>query len=76
MDDLDKNMCPDKYLEGRVMEYVKGIEAIAQTGSNEDSTRLKAYTTLLNKRVPDITKMDLDIKNTSPYELFMKGDMK
>ncbi len=73
IDILDPNVTdPEKYMAGRVKEYIADIEYIAKHGTNDDSTKLKACTVLLNKIMPDRTKMDVDIKNQAPYEILMK----
>lgn len=72
-DILDPNTDPEKYMAARVRQYVEGIEYIAKSGTNDDSTRLKAYSTLLNKVMPDKTKMDLDIKSQAPYDALKKA---
>ena len=61
------------YLEGKQKEVLEGIWSLAQIGEPSDAVKLKALTTMLNKLVPDRTKMELDVKSTAPYETLLKN---
>lgn len=60
------------YLEHKIKEVIERIEGLAVLSEPKDSVKLKANIALLNKILPDRTKMDLDIKNSAPYELLKK----
>ena len=62
-----------EYLESLQKAAVDNAWQLAQTGGNEDSVKLKANQLILNKLIPDRTKMDLDIKSNAPYDLLLKN---
>jgi hypothetical protein len=57
------------YLESKQKEILDRIIDLSVNGENTDSVKLKANVTLLNKLVPDRTKMELDIKSKAPYDM-------
>jgi hypothetical protein len=61
-----------EYLEGFQKKTIDNIQKIAEDGTEKDAVKLKANQVLLNKLLPDRTKMDLDIHNMSPYEFWKK----
>lgn len=62
-----------EYLEGKHKEIIGRIEELSKTGKNEDSVKLKANVTLLNKILPDRTKMELDLKSKAPYDMLREA---
>ena len=62
-----------EYLEKIQKDCIDRIISLSKSGMPDDAVKLKANTTLLNKLVPDRTKMDLDIKNQAPYEFLLKN---
>lgn len=57
------------YLEEKQKEIIDRILELSKSGKNEESVKLKANVTLLNKLVPDRTKMELDLKSQAPYDM-------
>lgn len=64
---------PNDYLAVLEQEVVNNIYAIGRVGTNDDSTKLKAWHILFNKIRPDKTRLDIHIKSKAPYELIMKA---
>lgn len=62
-----------EYLEGMYKATIDRIESLARDGKPEDAVKLKANSTLLNKLLPDRTKMELDIASKSPYEMLLRN---
>jgi hypothetical protein len=60
-----------EYLEHKKMQIIKGIESIADTGTQDDSTRLKAHALLLGKIMPDQTKLSVDVRSKAPYDALL-----
>lgn len=69
MDNLD----PQKYLQLKIMEIIGRIEKLARNGKPEETVKLKANQVLLNKIMPDMNRLDLDIKSVAPYEALKKA---
>jgi hypothetical protein len=69
----DKDFNVMDYLEKIQKQTVDNIIELSNTGTEKDSVRLKANQVILNKLVPDRTKMDLDIKNNAPYDVLLKS---
>ena len=61
------------YLELKQKAIIDNIWALAQSSEPQDAVKLKANTVLLNKLVPDRTKMELDLKSQAPYEMLKKA---
>ncbi len=62
-----------EYLEHKKKQVIEKIEALADSGTQYDAVKLKALQVLLNKVMPDRTKLDVDIKNNAPYDMLMKN---
>ena len=60
------------YLEKFQKKVIDKIVTLSETGTEKDSVKLKANQAILNKLLPDRTKMDLDVKNNAPYEILLK----
>lgn len=61
-----------EYIEKIQKKTVDNIIALSESGTEKDAVKLKANQVLLNKLVPDRTKMDLDIRSQAPYEKIME----
>jgi hypothetical protein len=68
----DRLSDPVAYVGKYTKMAVDNIVKIAKEGMPEDAVRLKANSVLLNKIVPDQTKVEMDMGKMAPYELFMK----
>jgi hypothetical protein len=60
------------YLESKRQEIIERIEKLAQSGELEDAVKLKANQILLNKILPDKTRLDIGYDKKSPIELIME----
>jgi hypothetical protein len=60
------------YLEKLQKKVVDNIIRLSEDGTEKDAVKLKANTTLLNKLVPDRTKLDVDIRSQAPYDKIME----
>ena len=56
------------YLKGRIDKIIRNIDRIGETGTPQDSVRLKANQILLNKLIPERKNIDVD-SGKSPYEI-------
>ena len=61
-----------EYLEEMEKSVVDRIVDISMTGKESDAVRLKANTTLLNKLLPDRTKMEVDVRSAAPYDKLLE----
>ena len=68
---IPKGMSPVEYLTIQAGGMIQRVEAIAMSGTAQDSVRLKANLALLNKVVPDVTRNEIEVKR-SPYERFLE----
>lgn len=71
MDKVDTSVTDNAiaYLEEQQRAIIDRIIDLSKSGENTDSVKLKANVTLLNKLVPDRTKMELDLKSVAPYDM-------
>lgn len=60
------------YLEQLQKQIVDRIVRLSEEGTERDAVKLKANQVLLNKLVPDRTKLDVDIRSQAPYEKIME----
>ena len=60
------------YLEKFQKKTLDRVLEIAESGTEKDAVKLKANTALLNKLLPDRTKMDLDVKAQAPYDKILE----
>ena len=60
------------YLEKLQKKVVDNIIRLSEEGTEKDSVKLKANQVLLNKLVPDRTKLDVDIRSQAPYDRIME----
>ncbi|HEY6020121.1 MAG TPA: hypothetical protein VIY48_09530 [Candidatus Paceibacterota bacterium] len=73
MEKPDSELNGIEYLEKKQQEIITRIEVLAQTGKNDDAVKLKANSVLLNKIMPDRTKMDVDVRSNAPYDMLRKA---
>lgn len=66
-------IAPLDYLDVKEKEIFTHIYNIGLTGTNDDSTRLKALTTLFGKIRPDKTRLDVSMKSVAPYDTIMNA---
>jgi hypothetical protein len=69
--DFDENLTAFDYIEKKQLEIIKRIEEMAEHGSKEDLVRLKANQILLNKILPDKTRHEVGLDNTSPMTILL-----
>lgn len=60
------------YLEKFQKKTIDRVLEIAENGTEKDAVKLKANTALLNKLLPDRTKMDLDVRAQAPYDKILE----
>lgn len=63
---------PKEYILQRAETILNRIESIAISGTNKDSTKLKANLALLNKILPDSRTAE-ENDNKSPFERLMES---
>ena len=77
MEDIDetpqtKDFNVIDYIEKFQKRTVNKILKLSESGTEKDSVKLKANLAILSKLVPDRTKMELDMRNSAPYDLLKK----